>query len=111
MYPEEKEPDRVYFTIKEVASFFDVNISTLRYWESEFKEIKPRKNGKGDRLYNREQIQNLRYIYHLLKEKGYTLDGAKQVLANNNNKQFGIFKQMQRLEKIKRFLVELKDKL
>lgn len=111
MYPEEKEPERLYFPIKEVADFLDLNVSTIRYWETEFKEIRPRKNGKGDRLFTREQIATVRFIHYLLKEKGYTIDGARRVLTNQNNKNHTIYKQLERLEEIKFFLTELKKNL
>ncbi len=111
MNPEDQEPDRLYFSVKEVAGFLDVNVSTIRYWETEFKQLKPRKNGKGDRLYNHEMISLVRFIHFLLKVKGYTIDGARNILVNQNNKQHNIHKQIERLSEIKLFLTQLKKNL
>jgi DNA-binding transcriptional MerR regulator len=77
--------EKVYFTITEVATQLNVNASLLRYWETEFTFIQPKKNKKGDRLYNKKDIENLKLIRHLLKEKGFTIDGAKKHLKENKN--------------------------
>ena len=76
-------PDKLYYSIGEVAKAFDVNASLIRYWEQEFPIIKPKKNKKGNRYFTPEDIKNLKMIYHLVKEKGYTLDGARIALTTN----------------------------
>lgn len=103
-------PDRLYFSIKEVAKFIDVPPSTLRYWGKEFNSLSPRKNGKGDRLYKKEDIHLIREIHHLLKEKGYTIEGAQNYLDNKGNSP-DRFEVIQRLEKLKFFLKELRKNL
>lgn len=76
----DKEIEKMYFTISEVAKQFNVAASLIRFWETEFDILKPRKTTKGNRLYSKKDIENFRLIYHLVKEKGYTLDGAKKKL-------------------------------
>lgn len=73
-------PEKLYYKISEVAEAFGVNASLLRFWEKEFDILKPKKNRKGNRYFTPEDIQNLKIIYHLVKEKGYTLEGAKIAL-------------------------------
>lgn len=77
-------PDKLYYSIGEVAKAFDVNASLIRYWEQEFPIIKPKKNKKGNRYFTPEDLKNLQIIYHLVKEKGYTLDGARIALTTNS---------------------------
>ena len=72
--------DKRYYSIGEIAQAFNVNTSLIRFWEKEFDILKPKKNAKGNRLFTPEDLKNLKLIYHLVKEKGYTLDGAKQHL-------------------------------
>lgn len=74
------ETVKLYYTISEVAEMLKLNQSVLRYWETEFSHIQPRKTKKGDRLYMQKDIDDIRLIYHLLKEKGYTIEGAKKYL-------------------------------
>lgn len=76
----EKEIEKMYFTISEVAKQFKVATSLIRFWETEFDILKPRKTQKGNRLYSKKDIENFSLVYHLVKEKGYTLDGAKKKL-------------------------------
>lgn len=76
----EKEIEKLYYTIGEVASMFDVNTSHIRFWSKEFDIIKPATNKKGNRLYTHSDIENFKKIYHLVKEKGFTLKGAKTEL-------------------------------
>ena len=79
----EKEIEKLYYTIGEVAEMLDVNTSLLRYWEKEFDILKPRKNTKGDRLFIKEDIETIKLIYHLVREKGYTLEGAQSRLKSD----------------------------
>ena len=73
----------MYYTIGDVAEYFGVNESTLRYWEDEFDIITPRRSSRGVRFYNREDIDNVRLVHYLLKEKGLTIAGAKKQLKEN----------------------------
>src|SRR3546814_5876450 len=81
----EREINKLYYSIGEVARIFDVNASLIRFWEKEFEILQPRKNKKGNRLFTQEDLENLKIIYHLVKEKGYTLQGAKEHLKSNKN--------------------------
>ncbi len=74
---------KIYYTIGEVAELFDVNTSLIRFWDKEFDIIKPKKNKKGNRLFTPEDLDNFKLIYNLVKEKGFTLDGAKRYLKEN----------------------------
>jgi len=105
-------PDKIYYRINEVAKAFDVNASLLRYWEKEFSFlIKPKKNGKGERLFTKTDIDNFKLIYHLVKENGYTLDGAKKKLRQKRQKVNKNLSVIERLENIKKELIEIKNKL
>jgi DNA-binding transcriptional MerR regulator len=108
----EQETVKLYYSIGEVAKMFDVNASLLRFWEKEFDIIKPKKNKKGDRMFTKEDVSNFRAIYHLVKERGYTLQGAKEKLkGNNKNETFDNVEMVKSLEKVKAFLLELKAQL
>ena len=100
-------PEKLYYTIGEVSTAFDVNPSLIRFWEKEFEILKPKKNNKGTRRYSSVDIENFQTIHHLVKEKGYTLDGAK-VQLKMLNKNFEIIK---KLEKIKATLINIKGEL
>ncbi|WKS94729.1 MerR family transcriptional regulator [Riemerella columbina] len=103
-------PEKLYYSIGEVAKAFDVNTSLIRYWEKEFPIIKPKKNKKGNRYFTPEDIKHLKMIYHLVKEKGYTLDGAR--IALSTNEKVGDTVQMiDRLEYVKAELLKLKASL
>jgi len=103
--------EKLYYPIGEVAQMFDVSTSLIRYWEKEFDILKPRKNRKGNRLFTPTDIENLKIIYHLVKERGYTLDGAKQKLKANKDDTFEKHKIIDSLKKIRSFLVEIKEEL
>ena len=103
-------PDKLYYSIGEVAKAFDVNTSLIRYWEQEFPIIKPKKNKKGNRYFTPSDIENLKIIYHLVKEKGYTLDGARVALTTNT-KIAETINIIDRLEFIKAELLKLKNSL
>ena len=81
-------PEKRYYGIGEVAKAFSVNNSLIRFWEKEFDIIKPKKNAKGDRKFTSEDIKNLELIYHLVKERGFTLEGAKTHLKENKHNSF-----------------------
>jgi len=98
--------DKLYYTIGEVAEMFDVSRSLLRYWENEFSFLTPRKNRKGDRLFTKENIQQIQIIYNLVKERGFTLDGAKQELRKEKNV---LGEQFDLVDRLKTILSKLKD--
>ncbi len=104
---DEKLFSKQYYGIGEVATMFHVNASLLRYWETEFDVLKPKKNGKGDRFFRPEDIKNLQIIHHLLRQKKFTIQGAKDYLKNNkqSKEKFEMVKQLQQL---KSFLLEMK---
>ena len=104
-------PDKLYYSIGEVAEAFEVNTSLIRYWEKEFDILKPKKNAKGDRKFRKEDIKNLEFIYHLVKERGFTLEGAKTYLKKNQKKALDDFEIVRKLKKIKAELENIKQQL
>jgi len=92
-------PEKLYYTIGEVAKAFDVNTSLLRFWEKEFSIIKPKKNAKGNRFFSKEDVKNIELIYHLVKEKGYTLEGAKVHLKSQKKQALENFEIIRKLNK------------
>ena len=108
---EDTENKKLYYTIGEVAKMFNVNTSLIRYWEKEFSIIKPKKNRKGNRLFTQKDIDNFHLIYHLVKEKGMTLQGAKKKLKENKDDTEHTFEIVKSLENIKNMLLEIKENL
>src|SRR5210317_106679 len=106
----EKVIEKKYFSIGEVAEMLEVATSLIRFWESEFDIIKPKKNRKGNRQFTREDIDNVKMIYHLVKEKGYTLQGAKDLLKNGNDTVKEKVEIIDSLKKVKNFLKEIRSK-
>jgi DNA-binding transcriptional MerR regulator len=103
---------KLYYSISEVARMFDVNESLLRYWEKEFPTIiTPKKAGGNIRQYRKEDIENIRLVYHLVKEKGMTLQGAKQRLKVNKEKTVQTAEVVDRLKQIREELVKLRKSL
>lgn len=102
---------KLYYPIGEVAGWFNVNTSLIRYWEKEFKQLQPRKTRKGDRLFRAQDIEFLKQIYYLLREKKYSIDGAKTYLKNNKEKACKDLSLMTNLKEIKNFLISLKASL
>ena len=107
----EKEIEKLYYSIGEVAEIFTVAPSLIRFWESEFDIIKPKKNRKGNRQFTREDIDNVRTIYHLVKEKGFTLQGAKEMLRNDSQAVKDKMEMLDSLRNVRKFLFELREKL
>ncbi|PCH69337.1 MAG: MerR family transcriptional regulator [Bacteroidetes bacterium] len=107
----EKELQKLYYSIGEVASIFNVNTSLIRFWEKEFSILKPKKNKKGNRLFTQKDLDNLKIIYHLVKERGFTLQGAKDKLKENKEDTIDKVKIVDSLKKIRSFLVEIKEEL
>lgn len=101
-------PDKLYYSIGEVAKAFGVNASLIRFWEKEFDVISPKKNKKGNRFFTPQDIKNLKLIYHLVKERGYTLEGAKIALEENQNIKEEV-ELIARMELIRSELVKLKE--
>jgi DNA-binding transcriptional MerR regulator len=103
--------EKVYYTIGEVAELFEVNPSLIRFWEKEFDVLKPSKNKKGNRLFTKKDLDNLRVIYHLVKESGYTLQGAREKLKNNKEDVEHKVEIIDSLQQIKQYLLEIRDEL
>jgi DNA-binding transcriptional MerR regulator len=99
--------EKLYYSIGEVAKMFDVNTSLIRFWEKEFDIIKPKKNKKGNRLFTKTDIDNFHIIYHLVKEKGMTLKGAKKKMKENKEDTENNFEIIRSLEHIKELLTGL----
>ena len=100
-----------YYSISEVAEWFNMKPSLLRFWENEFDILKPRKNKKGDRLFRPEDVKNLRIIYYLLRQQKYSVEGAKQFLKDNKKKAELQIQLIETLTKFRSFLLELKANL
>ncbi len=107
----EREISKMYYTMGEVSAMFDVNQSLLRFYEKEFDIIQPKKNKKGNRYFTSEDIDNLKIIFHLIKDKGYTINGAKEYLRNNRDQTKDQQRVLNALEDLKRFLIEVRDQL
>lgn len=107
----EKEIEKLYYSIGEVAEMFSVAPSLIRFWESEFEIIQPKKNRKGNRQFTKEDIDNVKLIYHLVKEKGFTLTGAKEMVKNDTIALRGKMEMIDSLKRVRKFLVELRDRL
>jgi DNA-binding transcriptional MerR regulator len=107
----EKEISKMYYTMGEVSAMFDVNQSLIRFYEREFDILQPKKNKKGNRYFTPEDIENLKIIFHLIRDKGYTLAGAKEHLKNNMNTTRDNQSVISSLEHLKKFLLEVRDAL
>jgi len=107
----ELSPDKRYFSIGELAKAFDVNASLIRFWDKEFDILKPKKNAKGNRMFTPEDVKNLQLIYHLVKERGFTLEGAKIHLKEGQKKTLDKYEIINKLETIKAQLTNIKNQL
>jgi DNA-binding transcriptional MerR regulator len=107
----EKETVKLYYSIGEVAKMFDVNTSLIRFWEKEFDIIKPQKNKKGNRMFTQEDVDNFHIIFHLVKERGFTLQGAREKLRQNREETTANIEMVKALTKVREFLVSLKKEL
>jgi DNA-binding transcriptional MerR regulator len=109
------DDQKLYYSISEVSALFDVNTSVIRYWGKEFKQLKPIKNAKGERRYTKKDIDIINKIFVLLRDKGFTIEGAKKELSNTGT----LFEEVtpstneiiDRLEKIKSTLLDIKTQL
>ncbi|MFT6748352.1 MAG: DNA-binding transcriptional MerR regulator [Flavobacterium sp.] len=107
----ELSKDKLYFSIGEIAKAFDVNASLIRFWDKEFDILNPKKNAKGNRMFTQEDVKNLQLIFHLVKERGFTLDGAKTHLKEGQKKTLDKFEIVSKLEDIKAQLLHLKNSI
>lgn len=107
----EKEIEKKYYTIGEVADELKVATSLIRFWESEFDIIKPKKNRKGNRQFTQEDIRNIKLIYHLVKEKGFTLQGARDFIHNDAESASSKIEMIESLRSVRAFLVKLRNEL
>ena len=103
--------EKIYYTIGEVAEIFQVKTSHIRFWENEFDSLKPYKNKKGNRLFTKDDIEQIKIIYHLVKERGMTLKGAKQKLKDNKEDTVENHELVDRLQHIRQMLVDIKDEM
>ncbi len=103
--------EKRYYGIGEVASAFGVNTSLIRFSEKEFDVLKPKKNAKGNRKFTPQDIKNLQLIFHLVKERGFTLEGAKIHLKEEKHKTLSTFEIIQKLERVKAELIKIKNQL
>ena len=111
MPSKEKTIKKIYYSIGEVAVMFDVNKSLIRFWEKEFSIIKPKKNKKGNRYFTERDINNFKIIFHLVKERGYTLDGAKKKLRENKDDTIKNVEIVNQLKDIRLQLVAIRELL
>jgi DNA-binding transcriptional MerR regulator len=100
-----------YYTMGELTKAFNVNASLIRFWDNEFEILKPKKNAKGNRLFTPDDVKNFQLIYHLVKERGFTLEGAKTYLKDNKKKVLDKYDIISKLEKIKAELIALKSEI
>lgn len=100
-----------YYSMGEVATAFGVNQSLIRFWDKEFDILKPKKNAKGNRMFTPEDVKNLQLIYHLVKERGFTLEGAKVHLKEGQKKTLDKFEIIRKLESVKTQLLQIKNEL
>jgi DNA-binding transcriptional MerR regulator len=107
----ETKVEKLYYSIGEVAAMFNVNTSLIRFWEKEFEMIRPKKNKKGNRLFTQKDIDNFHIIYHLVKENGMTLRGAKKKMKENKEDTEHNFEIIKSLENIKEMLLEVMESL
>ena len=106
-----KPTEKLFYKISEVAEMFSVNISAVRFWEKEFDILNPHKNKKGNRLFTSKDIKNIQIIYHLLKERGFTVEGAKKKLKENKTDTIDNIEIVTHLKEIRGFLVNLREEL
>jgi DNA-binding transcriptional MerR regulator len=108
---QEKETEKLYYAMGEVAKILGVNASLIRFWEKEFDIIQPKKNNKRNRMFTRQDLDNLLLIQRLVKERGFTLQGAKDKLKQNKSEAMDQHEMVKSLEKVKAFLLQLKEAL
>ncbi len=108
----EKDIEKKYYSISEVANKLNVTVSLIRFWEKEFSTIRPKKTSKGSRKFTKDDFKSIKLVYHLVKVKGYTLQGARNFIANNNvDVSSNKIDMIASLKEIRKFLVELKQEV
>ncbi|HEY1007915.1 MAG TPA: MerR family transcriptional regulator [Sphingobacteriaceae bacterium] len=107
----ERDISKLYYTMGEVTEMFDVNASQIRFYEREFDILQPKKNRKGNRLFTPEDVENLKIIFNLVKDRGFTLQGAREYLKSNKDEAKENQKIIDSLERVKQFLLEVKEHL
>jgi DNA-binding transcriptional MerR regulator len=103
--------EKIFYSIGEVAEMIGENPSLIRYWENQFDALKPHKNKKGTRLFTKEDIETIKLIHHLVKERGLTIKGAQQKLKDNREETINNFEIVQRLQVVRQQLVEIRDEM
>jgi DNA-binding transcriptional MerR regulator len=103
--------EKIFYSIGEVAEMIGENPSLIRYWENQFDALKPHKNKKGTRLFTKEDIETIKLIHHLVKERGLTIKGAQQKLKDNREETINSFEIVQRLQVVRQQLVEIRDEM
>jgi len=106
-----KNIEKLFYPIGEVAQMYNVNVSLIRFWENKFDILKPKKNKKGNRMFTKTDLENLDVIFHLVKERGFTLDGAKKKLKENKKDTIDNISIIKNLKEIRTFLVDLREEL
>ncbi|MGI4021027.1 MAG: MerR family transcriptional regulator [Janthinobacterium lividum] len=107
----ERDINKMYYTMGEVSAMFEVNQSMIRFYEKEFDILQPKKNKKGNRLFTPEDVENLKIIFNLINERGFTLQGAREYLKNNGDNVKENQQVVTALENLKKFLLEVKEQL
>ena len=107
----EKQIEKLFYPIGEVAKMFKVSVSSIRYWEKELDILKPKKNKKGNRMFTNKDVDNLRIIHHLTKERGFTLEGAKRKLRENKTDTIDNIEIISHLKNIRKFIVDFREEL
>ncbi len=103
--------EKIFYSIGEVAEMFGVNASNIRFWENNFDILKPQKNAKGNRMFTKEDIENMKIIYHLLRERGMTIRGAQMKLKDNKEDTINNIEVVNRLKEIRQMLTDIKDEM
>ena len=103
--------EKLFYPIGEVAKMYKVNVSLIRFWEKEFDILKPKKNKKGNRMFTKQDMENLDIIFHLVKERGFTLEGAKKKLKENKKDTIDTISIVKKLKEIRGFLTDLREEL
>ena len=106
-----KNSYKIHYSIGEIATMLNVNNSLIRFWEKEFNIINPKKNSRGNRIFSKRDVENIKLIYHLLKEKKYTIEGAKKKIRENKHGVQKNYEIIQNLKKIRIQLVEIREEL
>lgn len=107
----ERPIEKKYHSIGDVAKMFGVATSLIRFWEDEFDIIQPKKNKKGHRIFTKDDIESIKLIYHLVKEQGYKIKSAKEIIENKKEKTEDKLEMIESLQKVRAFLIDLRDKM